>query len=71
MLRDAEISATDFIEIALTGLNSEDDIATVTTIGNQLATAVELYSAPTKRDSARLRVGNAYEKMLQAGGGWK
>jgi aminopeptidase N len=65
MLRDAEISATDFIEIALTGLSGEDDIATVTTIGNQLATAVELYSAPTKRDSARLRVGNAYEKMLQ------
>ncbi|MDA3030631.1 MAG: aminopeptidase N, partial [Actinomycetota bacterium] len=65
MLRDAEISASDFIEIALTGLSGEDDIATVTTIGNQLATAVELYSAPTKRDSARLRVGNAYEKMLQ------
>ncbi len=65
MLRDAEISATDFIEIALTGLSGEDDIATVTTIGNQLATAVELYSTPTKRDSARLRVGNAYEKMLQ------
>jgi aminopeptidase N len=65
MLRDAEISATDFIEIALTGLSGEDDIATVTTIGSQLATAVEIYSAPTKRDSARLRVGNAYEKMLQ------
>ena len=65
MLRDAEMSATDFIEIALTGLSGEDDIATITTIGTQLATAVELYSAPTKRDSARLRVGNAYEKMLQ------
>ena len=60
MLRDAEISATDFIEIALTGLSGEDDIATVTTIGSQLATAVEIYSAPTKRDSARLRVGNVY-----------
>ena len=66
MLRDAEISASDFIEIALTGLSGEDDIATVTTIGSQLATAVEIYSAPNKRDSARLRVGNAYEKMLQA-----
>ena len=65
MLRDAEISATDFIDIALAGLLGEDDIATVTIIANQLATAVELYSAPTKRDSARLRVGNAYEKMLQ------
>ena len=66
MLRDAEISATDFIDIALAGLPGEDDIATVTIIANQLVTAVELYSAPTKRDSARLKVGNAYEQMLKA-----
>jgi aminopeptidase N len=66
MLRDAEISATDFIDIALAGLQGEHDIATVTIIANQLVTAVELYSAPYKRDSARLKVGNAYEKMLNA-----
>ena len=66
MLRDAEISATDFIDIALAGLPGENDIATVTIIANQLVTAVELYSAPFKRDSARLKVGNAYEKMLNA-----
>ena len=66
MLRDAEISATDFIDIALSGLAGEDDIATVTIIGNQLASAVEIYSAPTKRDSARLKVGNAYEQMVKA-----
>ena len=66
MLRDAEISASDFIDIALAGLPGEDDIATVTIIANQLVTAVELYSAPYKRDSARLKVGNAYEKMLNA-----
>ena len=64
MLRDAEISATDFIDIALAGLTGEDDIATVTIIANQLVTAVELYSSPTKRDSARLKVGNAFEVML-------
>ncbi len=66
MLRDAEISATDFIDIALSGLAGEDDIATVTIIGNQLISAVEIYSAPTKRDSARLKVGNAYEQMVKA-----
>jgi aminopeptidase N len=64
MLRDAEINATDFIEIALAGLTGEDDIATVTIIANQLVTAVEFYSSPTKRDSARLKVGNAFESML-------
>jgi aminopeptidase N len=64
MLRDAEINATDFIDIALAGLAGEDDIATVTIIANQLITAVEFYSSPTKRDSARLKVGNAFEVML-------
>ena len=64
MLRDAEINATDFIDIALAGLTGEDDIATVTIIANQLVTAVEFYSFPTKRDSARLKVGNAFEVML-------
>jgi aminopeptidase N len=64
MLRDAEINATDFIDIALAGLAGEDDIATVTIIANQLITAVEFYSFPTKRDSARLKVGNAFEVML-------
>ena len=66
MLRDAEISATDFIDIALAGLAGEDDIATVTIIANQLITAVELYSSPTKRDSARLKIGNGYEAMLRS-----
>jgi aminopeptidase N len=65
MLRDAEINATDFIDIALAGLTGEDDIATVTIIANQLVTAVEFYSFPTKRDSARLKVGNAFEAMLR------
>jgi len=64
MLRDAEINATDFIDIALAGLTGEDDIATVTIIANQLVTAVEFYSFPSKRDSARLKVGNAFEVML-------
>jgi len=65
MLRDAEINATDFIDIALAGLPGEDDIATVTIIANQLVTAVEFYSFPSKRDSARLKVGNAFETMLR------
>jgi len=65
MLRDAEINATDFIDIALAGLSGEDDIATVTIIANQLVTAVEFYSFPSKRDSARLKVGNAFEAMLR------
>jgi aminopeptidase N len=64
MLRDSELAAADFIDIALAGIESESEIATLTTIASQLSTAVELYSNPTKRDSARLKVGNAFEQMI-------
>ena len=64
MLRDGELSATDFIDIALAGIASEQEITTLTIIAGQLATAVELYSNPKKRDSARLKVGNAFEQMI-------
>ncbi len=66
MLRDAELSASDFIDIAIAGLPSETNITVVTTIETQLATAVELYSAPAKRDAHREKVASALEKMLDS-----
>jgi aminopeptidase N len=66
MLRDAQLSATDYIEIALAGLPGETDIATVTIITQQLSTAVEIYSADNKRDVARLKVATGLEKMLRS-----
>jgi aminopeptidase N len=64
MLRDAEISATDFIEIALAGLPGESDITVVTVIGNQLTTAVELYANPANRDSLRIKVADGIANLL-------
>jgi len=64
MLRDSELATSDFIDIALAGIEGESEIATVTIIASQLSTAVELYSNPKKRDSARLKVANAFEKMI-------
>lgn len=64
MLRDGEISATDFIDIAIAGLPGESDITVVTVIGNQLTTAVELYANPAKRDELRIRVADALAGML-------
>jgi len=64
MLRDAEISAADFIEIALAGLPGESDITVVTVIGNQLTTAVELYANPAKRDSLRIQVADSIAGLL-------
>ena len=64
MLRDAEISATDFIEIALAGLPGESDITVVTVIGNQLTTAVELYANPANRDALRIKVADGIANLL-------
>ena len=64
MLRDAEISASDFIEIAIAGLPGEDDVTTVTAIGNQLLSAIEVYSASKNRDASRERVANLISNLL-------
>ncbi len=64
MLRDAELSATDFIDIALAGLPGEDDITIVTNVAMQLVTAVELYAADKNRDRLREKVADSLIQML-------
>jgi len=75
MFRDAELSATDFIEIAMTGLAGEDDITTVTALMTQLNTAVEIYALNTavefyaadkNRDALREKVAAALLAFLKA-----
>jgi aminopeptidase N len=66
MLRDAELSASDFIDIAIAGLPGETNITVVTTIEAQLVTAIELYSNPEKRDALREKLASAIEKLLDA-----
>ncbi len=64
MLRDAELSATDFVDIALAGLAGEDDITIVTNVVMQLVTAVELYAADSKRDALREKVASGMLALL-------
>ena len=64
MLRDAELSASDFIEMVTTGLVGETDITTVTTLGNQLFGALENYSNPTKRDAKRTEIASRIEALM-------
>ena len=64
MLRDAEISATDFIDIAIAGLPGEDDITTVTALGNQLISAVEIYASDKNRDVLREKIATALSQLL-------
>ena len=65
MLRDAEISSSDFIEIAIAGLPGEDDITTVTALGNQLSSAIEVYAAPKNRDSLREKIATVMGSLLE------
>ncbi len=66
MLRDAELSASDFLDIAMSGLAGEDDITTVNTLGNQIYGAIENYSHPTKRDAKRVELAGYIESLMSA-----
>lgn len=64
MLRDAEISATDYVDIALAGLPGETDITVVSQITERLATAVDQYAHESVRDSLRTRVADSLETLM-------
>jgi aminopeptidase N len=64
MLRDAELSAADFLQIIQTGLPGETDITTVTTLGNQIYGAIENYSPIEKRSQRRVEIANFIDGLL-------
>lgn len=64
MLRDAELSAKDFIEILLSGIEAESNISVVTTLGAQLHAAVEVYASPKNRDALRQKAANKIYEIL-------
>ena len=66
MMRDAELSASDYINIVLAGLGSEDDITVLGQLLVQLNSAVEIYTSDKHRDGQREKVANALEKLLNA-----
>ena len=66
MARDAEISATDFVDIAIAGLAGESEVSTVTGLGFQLTTTVELYAHPSHRDVLRSKLAEACAGFLAA-----
>lgn len=64
MTRDAEISATDFADIALAGLPSEDQSTVITIVADQLSTLTDLYAHPSLRIALRERVAAGIDAML-------
>ena len=64
MLRDAEISAADFVDIAIGGLKTETEISVLTTVTEQLASTVDLYAHPSVQLDLRARVAAQVELLL-------
>ena len=55
MTRDAEMAATDFVELVLRGIATETDQTAVTALPRYARTAVSHYSDPAHRDELRAR----------------
>jgi len=64
MTRDAEISASDFVDIALAGLATEKEITTVTIVLSQISTAIDLFATSAHRDALKSKVADAYYSIL-------
>jgi aminopeptidase N len=64
MTRDAELSATDFLEIAFNALPLESDITTVTTTCGQISTAVDVYTHHSKHEAARTSAAEKFWHLV-------
>lgn len=53
MLRDAELSASDFVPLTLSGLRTESDVAIAQMAMSQMESAIEMFAAPEHRDALR------------------
>jgi aminopeptidase N len=65
MTRDAEMSATDFVMLVLSGVGSETDAFGVSRIPTYAAMAATQYSAPDNRDSLRATWEQGVRKLLE------
>ncbi|MFF0910187.1 aminopeptidase N [Microbacterium enclense] len=63
--RDAEASATDYIDLVLRNIGSETESTTVRTTLAQLQLAANAYVAPETRDAARSRVADGLWELAQ------
>jgi aminopeptidase N len=57
--RDAEASASDYVDLVLRNIGSETESTTVRTTLGQLLLAANSYVAPDKRDATRVKVADA------------
>ena len=66
MTRDAEMSATDFVELVLTNIGSETDAFGASRIPVYAAQAVRMYAAPANRDTLLDRWESGLRELLMS-----
>jgi aminopeptidase N len=66
MTRDAEMAASDFVELVLRGVGAEADLPAVHALLRQAQTAVNIYVAPAKRAQARKRWESGLLELVHA-----
>ncbi len=64
MCRDAELPATDYLELALGGIATETDHTAVASVLAQAASGIRHYSPPERRDGLYRRWQAGLEKLL-------
>jgi aminopeptidase N len=66
MTRDAEISTTEWIDIALAGLEGESHISSVTGAGARISMTIEHYASPKNREALKVRAADSVYALLVA-----
>ncbi|MCB0906690.1 MAG: ERAP1-like C-terminal domain-containing protein, partial [Nocardioidaceae bacterium] len=65
MTRDAEMAATDFVELVLRGIASETDTTAIGRLPGYVQTAISYYSDPSGRAALRARWENGLRGLLE------
>ena len=66
MCRDAQLPASDYVELVLRGVGVETDLTAVAALLNQARTAVDLYSPPDERRALARRFSDGVRELLGA-----
>ncbi len=66
MTRDAEISTTEYVDIALAGLAGETHISSITGAGSRISMTIEMYASPEHRPALKIRAADSLYTILVA-----
>jgi aminopeptidase N len=65
MTRDGELATRDYLELVLSGIGKESDIGVVQSLQRQVKLALDLYAAPSWRETGLLRWSEAALERLR------